>query len=314
LNPYDSSLQARIARANQKADDGQAAIAALTRAVSLRPQSRPLQHELGRALLSAGRYPEAMELYWKLLSRYPNDVDALVNAGLLAARLGHPEEALDDWHRAVDLDPGQANAQLYLGDALSARGEEQAAARHYRVYLQIVGEHPEQHGSESRSVLGALIKVADADARGHRPADAAMGYDAAAALAHKDRDPMMESLALVHHAEFSESEGNPQRAAQLFQRALALDASVTEVKDVAADWAGYGQFLRRNGAPERLAFACFLHAEELLSDTPGVELQTIAKLRATSEAVLGREAAVVRSHKEEVLKEAVNIPPAAFAQ
>ena|SRR5271168_2523680 len=318
LNPYDSSLQASIARADQKTDDGQSAIAALTRAVALRPQSRLLQHSLAHALLSAGRYPEAFDLYQNLLSRYPNDVDALVNAGLLAARLGHPEEALDDWRRAVDLDPTQANAQLYLGDALAARGEEQAAARHYRAYVDMVGAHPEQHGNDGRLTTGALIKVADADGRGHRPADAAMGYDAAAALAHSEGDAMMESLALAHHAEFEEVEGSRQRAAAFFQRALALDPSQMDVKDVAADWAEYGQFLRRSGQPERLAFACLLHAEQLLKDSPGgspgEELKAIGRLREASEKTLGREAAEVRNHLEEVLKVAVSLPAAAFSR
>jgi len=314
LNPYDSALQARIARTDQQANDAQGAITALKRAVELRPQNRGLQHELGHALLSAGYYPEAWELYRNLLSHHPNDVDALVNAGLLAARLGHPEEAMDHWRRAVDLDPGQANAQLYLGDALSTRGEQQAAARHYRAYLQAVAAHPEEHGSDRRSMLGALIKVADADARGHRPADAALGYDSAAALASQEGEPMLESLALVHHAAFSESEGNPQLAAQLFQRALAIDAGLADAQDVAADWAGYGQFLRRHDQPERLAFACMLHAEDLLRNSPGDEQKAVTQLRAASEARLGREAAAARSHQEGALKEAAGLPPATFTR
>jgi tetratricopeptide (TPR) repeat protein len=314
LDPYDSGLLARIARADETAKDEPAAIGALTRALALRPESRGLQEALARALLAAGKYPEAYQLYQKVLSRDPKNVEALVNAGLLAQRMGHAEEAMDDWNRAVDLDPSQGNAQLYLGDALSALGEEQAAARHYRAYLQLVTEHPQQHANESHVVLGAIIKVADAYVRANQPERATVGYDEAVALATKEYDVAMETIALVHHAELAERLGHPAPAAQIFQRALAVDTGFNDVPSVAADWAEYGQFLRRHGQPERLVFACFLHAEELLQATPGAERDTIVRLRAESESRLGAAAAAVRKQRETVLKQAQGIPAAAFSR
>ncbi len=315
LDPYDSGLLARIARADEKADNSAGAIAALTRAVALRPGSKGLEEALAHALLAAGKYPEAYQLYQKVLARHPKNVEALVNGGLLAQRMGHAEEAMDDWNRAVDLDPSQGNAHLYLGDALSARGEQQAAARHYRAYLQLVLQHPERHANESHLQLGAIIKVADADARVNRPADAALGYDAAVPLAEKDHDITMETLALVHHAELEESQGRPSRALLIFQQALAVDAGFNDAESVAADWGEYGQFLRRHGQPERLVFACFLHAEELLQATPGAERDTIVRLRAESESRLGAAAAAaVRKEPEAVLNEAENLPASAFGK
>jgi len=314
LNPYDSGVLGLIARAKEQAKDLPGAVAAFTRAVDLRPQSRALQHSLAHALLSSGQYQQAYDLYDKLLARYPSDVDALVNQGLLAVRLGHAGEALDHWQRAVDLDPGQTNAQLYLADALSGRGEEQAAARHYRAYIDAVTAHPEQHEKENRLVIGALIKVADADARGHRPADAAIGYDAAAALAQKTQDPVMQSMALEHHAEFEVGEGNLQAAAAHFQRALSVDSASKDVPDAAADWAEYALFLHGSGQPEKYSYACFLKAEQLLGDSTGAEQRTVAKLRAASEVRMGRDAAAVRNNLEEVLKEAAALPPSAFAK
>ncbi|HTQ85405.1 MAG TPA: tetratricopeptide repeat protein [Candidatus Solibacter sp.] len=314
LVPYDSGLLARIARANQKAEDQAAAVVALTRATALRPHSRGLQESLAQALVSAGRYPEAYQRYQELLAQYPNDVAALVNAGVLAQRLGKPDEAVDRWNRAVDLDPSQGNAQLYLGDALAARGEEQAAARHYRAYLKLTTDHPELHPGESHLQLGAIIKVADAWAHTRHPAEAAIGYDAAIPLAQKDHDVAMESIALIHHAELEESQGRITRAAQFFQRGLAVDAGYNDAPSVSADWAEYGQFLRRHGQPERFSFACFLHAEELLQGTPGPERDTISKLRAESEARLGAAAAGVRKQKDAVLAESATIPAAAFSR
>ncbi len=315
LNPFDSSLLARIARVNQRAGDTTDEINMLIRAVSLNPRSRPLRRSLARALLAAKRYQDADGVYRDLLARYPNDVEALVNDGLLAQRLGRPDEAMDDWRRALALDPSQGNAQLYLGDALGARGEEQAAARHYRAFLQLVAAHPEQHTSDGRIQLAALVKVADADAHVRDTAKAALEYDSAVVLAEKEHDGMMESLALVHRAELEIYEQRSRAAAQSFQRALALDAALPNSRAVASDWGEYGQFLESQNQPERLVFACFLHAEALLENTPGEELQAIRQLRATSEARLGRPAAAaVRASLDAALKQAAAVPAASFPQ
>ncbi len=310
LDPYDSGLLARIARADQDAKNSPAAIDALTRALQLRPRARGLQAALAHELLLAGQYQEAFQRYQKLLEQYPNDVDALVNAGVLAQRLGRPAEAVDDWNRAITLDPSQAKAQLYLGDALSARGEEQAAARHYRAYLQLVTQHPERYSSDSHQELGAIIKVADAFARARQPAEAAIGYEAAVPLAEKEHDVAMESLALVHHAELAEAMGIHAQAAQFYQQALQADAAYNDAPSVASDWVEYGQFLRRRGQPERLVFACLLHAEQLIQAEPGSEHDAITKVREDSEARLGATAAAaVRRQPDVVLQEAASVSP-----
>jgi len=314
LNPFDSSLLAHIARLNERAGDSSDEIAMFMRAVKLNPRSRPLRHSLAHALLVAKRYEEADRVYREILAGYPNDVQALVNEGLLAQRLGRPDEAIDDWNRALELNPSAGNPQLYLADALATRGEEQAAARHYRAYLQIVSAHPEQYADQSHQELGAIIKVADAYVHSRHFAEAAFGYDAAVPLAEKDHDVSMESIALMHHAVLAESQGRATQSALLFQRALVVDAGYDDAPSVAADWAEYGQFLRRHGQPERFSFACFLRAEELLQQKPGPERDTIAKLRAQSEARLGGAAAGVRRDREAVLKEATAIPATAFTR
>ena len=314
LNPFDSSLLARIARVNQRAGDTTDEIAMLVRALKLNPRSRPLRRSLARALLTSKRYQDADRVYKDLLSGFPNDVEALVNEGLVQQRLGNLDEAMDEWNRAIAIDPNQGNAQLYLGDALNARGEEQAASRHYREYLKIISAHPEQHAGESHLEIGAIIKVADAYAHSRHPDEAMFGYNSAVSLAEKDHDVAMESLAIVHQAELQEGVGRSAQAAELFQRALAIDAGYDDPPSVAADWAEYGQFLRRHGQPERLSFACFLRAEELLRNSPGSERDTMVKLRTDSEARLGAAgAAAVRRQLDAALKEAASIPVTMFS-
>ncbi|PYU77539.1 MAG: hypothetical protein DMG51_20535, partial [Acidobacteria bacterium] len=233
---------------------------------------------------------------------------------LLAQRLGHGDEAIDSWQRSIDIDPGQANAQHYLAEAEDRRGEVQAAARHYRAYLQIVASHGDEHRNETASVLAALIKVADRDAAGNQQDGALAGYNAAIQFAERANAQALESLALVHLADLEERQESAVAAASAYQRALAIDAGLSDPTSAASDWFNYAQFLDRRHLPERLVFACFLRAEELASATPGIQLNTIREARRESEAHLGREAAAVRRSSGVVAKEALALPASLFAR
>jgi tetratricopeptide (TPR) repeat protein len=314
LNPDDSSVQARLARAELLAGNRDASLLALQRAVDVSPDNFVQQESYARGLIEAGRTADAYAQYQKILGRWPHNTDALVNSGLLAQRLGHGDEAIDDWERAVDLDPAQSNAQIYLAQALEQRGEAQAAARHYRAYLQIVAAHRMEHGGEGSTVIAALIKVADADATAKQVKEAMQGYRAAIAFAEKTKQRTLESLALSHLADLQEKQEDAAGAAQSFQHALALDASVDDARNAASDWLNYGEFLRRQHQPERFVFACMLRAEDLMKTTPGDELSVIATARAESEVRLGREAAAVRRQSETVAKEALSLAASTFSR
>jgi tetratricopeptide (TPR) repeat protein len=313
LNPDDSSAQMQLARAAEAAGEHDAALAALQQAAAANPDKESLQQAYARGLITAGRDADAYALYRKVLARSPNDVDALVNYGLLAQRLGHREEAIDSWQRAVAADPMQANAQLYLAQSLEQQGELQAAARHYRAYLQIAGKHPDEHRGEGSVVISALLKVADADAVAQQPDEALRGYQAAAQFAQKLGNASLESLALVHAAEVQDHRGDDAEAARSFQDALMLDETQGEPRAAATDWFNYGQFLRRQKQPERLVFACFYRAEDLMSTTPGEELTAIVKARQESAARIGAEAGALPVQLSTLLSQALSLPPSAFS-
>ena len=315
LNPDDSAVQMRLARAETLAGRRDASIAALQRAASISPDSFSRQEAYARGLIEGGRDPEAAAQYQKMLGRWPRNADALLNYGLLEQRQGHGEEAIDSWQRAIDVDPGQSNAQIYLAQALEARGEPQAAARHYRAYLQFVAAHRDEHPAEAAKVIAALIKVADTDAAVNQQSDALKGYNAAIQFAEKANAKPLETLALVHMADLQEKREDIASGATAYQRALAIDASLSDPLSAASDWFNYGQFLRRQHQPERLVFACFLHAEGLVNTTPGAELTAIAQARAESEARLGgREAGAVRRSNGAVAEEALKLSAASFSR
>jgi tetratricopeptide (TPR) repeat protein len=231
----------------------------------------------------------------------------------LAQRLGHGEEAQDSWQHAVELDPGQTNAQLYLAQSLEQQGELQAAARHYRVYLQVVNLHHDEHVGEGSVVVSALIKVADADAASHHDGEAMESYRAAEKFAVKLGSASLQTLAMVHAAEVQEHMGDAAAAAESYQQALLLDETKGEPQATASDWFNYAQFLRRQKQPERLIFACLYRAEDMMNTTPGDALGAIVAARKESETRLGLESRSVPATLSKLLSEALSIPASAFA-
>jgi tetratricopeptide (TPR) repeat protein len=312
LDPDDSSVQVRLARAEQLAGKRDASLAALKQAALISAGRLPEQEAYARGLIEAGRDADAYAQYKKILGRWPRNTDALVNYGLLAQNLRHEEEAIDSWEQAVDIDPRQANAQIYLAQALDSRGESQAAARHYRAYLQVVASHKAEHRDEASTVIAAVIKVADADVAVNHQGEALEGFNAAIQFAETAKDKALESLARVHLADLEEKREKVLEAAMNYQRALAIDASLSDAVSAGSDWFNYGQFLRRQGQPERLVFSCLLHAQELASNTPGAALATIDKALSESEVRLGHQATNVRRSSNAIAREALDLPASAF--
>jgi len=314
INPYDSFVEERIARAETKQGQPDQAVAALTRAVAINPSSIALQQATARALITDGRYADAYAHYQKMLERFPRDTDALTNYGLLAARLGHPEEAIDSWQKSVDVNPDQPNAHLYLAEGFDQRGEPAAAARHWKLFLQFASANPQTAPGApaftQQQLLGATVQLADDLSRINQSAAALTQYDTAIAQAQQTGDVKLESLALAHRADLQAKNGDVAAAAQSYQRGLALDAKSRDTQAEASDWFNYGQFLRSQNAPDELVYASFLHSENLLGGTAGSGLATVQTARHQVERKMGAKAAAgAQGNLPGLLARAVNYVP-----
>jgi tetratricopeptide (TPR) repeat protein len=318
INPYDSFVEERIARAETQQGQRDQAVAALTRAVAINPSSITLQQAAARALIANGRYADAYAHYKKMLERFPRDTDALTNYGLLAVRLGHPEEAMDSWQKSVDINPNQPNAHLYLAQAFDQRSEPAAAARHWNLFLQFAPENPQSAPDApaftQQQILAAIVQFADDEARINQSAAALTQYDLAIAQTQQADDAKLESLALVHRADLQSKTGDAAAAAQSYQLGLALDAKSGDAAAEALDWFNYGQFLRRQNAPDELVYASFLRAENLLSGASGSELaavQTAQTARRQVESKMSsKAAALAHGSLPALLQRAANFAPA----
>ena len=312
MNPYDSMLQARIAMAETKAGRKDDAVHSLTRAVAINPHNAALQHACARAMLEDGRYTDAYDHYAKMLAMFPRDPDALVNYGLLAVRLGHPDDAIDSWEKAVDADPGQPNPHLYLAEAFEQRREFAAAARHWEAFLRFAAAHPGDSMLAKAQDISATIQLAD-DQSSTNHADAALaGYLSAVALAERAGDARLEALAFAHLADLQEKRGDVKSAAHSYQRGLAVDAKASDPHSEAFDWFNYGQFLRRHSQPDDLAYACVLRAESLLASSGGADLQTVQTIRKQMESSLGKKSATAQKDVPALLARAAALPASAF--
>jgi tetratricopeptide (TPR) repeat protein len=183
LNPYDSATYVRLAQAASDAGDANAAVDALRRAVAANPQNPTLAQGLIRRLIEADRLREAYTESQALLARWPDDVDALVNAGVLAWRLGDEAAAEGWWKRALEQDPSQLRVQLYLAERLDARGATAEALPHYRRYLELVTQAAAGARPEAREIVSAVVKYGDALARDGQRDQARTQYDLAVRMA-----------------------------------------------------------------------------------------------------------------------------------
>jgi len=312
MEPYDSMVLTRVGSAEESMGQSGEAIDALTRAANLNPHNEALQQACARALIADGRLADAYAWYKKMLEVFPDDSDALVNYGLLAAKLGHPgEESIDAWQKAAEADPDNTEAHLYLAEAADQSGDLAKAARHWHAYLQLTPEESISPAATQQRIAAA-IQVADDEARLNETSAALDDYSSAVSLAGAARDMKLESVAVAHLADEQEKAGDVSAAAASHQRALSLDAKNNDLQGEAFDWFNYGQFLHRHSLPDELAYACLLRADDLLASYGGEELKTVEAARRELESRLGKNAGQVRKDLPKLLASAVSLPASSF--
>jgi pentatricopeptide repeat protein len=278
----------------------------------LDPHNPELQNALAQALIENGRYDEAYQRYQEMLAAFPRNADALVNYGLLAAKFGHPNEAVDAWSKAVAIAPDQPNAHLYLAETYDQNRQPAAAVPNWRAFLRFAAAHPDDPAAGRLQQISATIRLADDDSAVNGANPAQSEYLSAVALAERMGDTKLASLALVHLADLQDRTGDVKSAAESYQRALALDAKANDPHAEASDWFNYGQFLRRHGLPDVLAYACVLHAEQLLASSGGPDLETVKKVRSQMESHLPKRAAVSQKNLPALLVQAADLPASSF--
>jgi len=261
LNSFDEPLQIRLAQTETKAGNAQKAEISWRRAIQLNPTDPAPRQGLLRLLIDQKRLQEAFTLTETSLAYTPRDPNLLVDRGLLALQRGQADVALTSWNQALAADSNQPLAHLYLGDELDREGKPQAAAGHYRSFLESVARRQPGARPSPDLVIGVVLRMADCEARSSQAEAAIKSYSMAASLAAETNRPRFESVAEMNEAELEARSGRMDDALALYQRALRLDDSIADNAAGGLDWFNYGRFLEESGFPARLAYACIVKSE-----------------------------------------------------
>jgi protein O-mannosyl-transferase len=109
------------------------------------PRSGRAHSNLGRALLEAGQFPEAMTQCELALRMNPNNAEAHYNLGFILQRMGKVPEAVGEYEQTLRLKPEHADAHYNLGVALEKTGQEPKAITHYKQAIQFDPDNVEAH-------------------------------------------------------------------------------------------------------------------------------------------------------------------------
>jgi tetratricopeptide (TPR) repeat protein len=194
-----------------------------------------LQKDLANAfqLHQSGDLVAAAHGYAAILSRDPEQVDALQMLGVLRQQQGQFAEAAVLLEKAVALRPGEASFHSNLAEAYRALSQFERAVGCCRTALQLKPEYPEAHNN-----LGLALKALGWFAEAAAEFRAALALRPGFALAHSNLGIALRSLGQLEPAIFH------------FRTALGLSPSLVST------WANLGQVLLDLGRPDEALTPC----------------------------------------------------------
>ena len=109
--------------------------------VNKNPGSWLAHNGLGVIYAREGRQEEAIQEYLITLRLQPNSADAHFNLGNAYNRTGRQEEAIQEFLTALRLQPDHMDAHINLGNAYSRQGRQEEAIREYLTALRLQPDH-----------------------------------------------------------------------------------------------------------------------------------------------------------------------------
>ena len=214
------------------------AIAAIGKALALRPDDAVLLNALGGVLGEAGRGDAALAAFRRACELKPDLASAWCNLGMMLQSRASIEEAHSAFARAVECEPGYTLARTGLANTLKMLGRGEAAAAEYRAVLELDPANVHAWGGlgELKTVrfddreFGMLLELhargSDGDASRAVEERATIAFALARAL--EERARYAEARAAFDHANEAMRRITPWDAAA-FSRSIAEIARVFDV-------------------------------------------------------------------------------------
>jgi tetratricopeptide (TPR) repeat protein len=118
----------------------------------------------------------------------------------------------------------------------------------------------------------------------------------------------LQAFADVSYAALEATRGKKADALRLYQSALKLDKGLNDPRSEAADWYGYGLFLRDAGFDGRLAYVSLLNAESLMQSAhDSADAEPIEQARLDLEKTLAGKADSIQRKRQPVIEEALSV-------
>lgn len=131
--------------------DAEGAVAHISRAVSVRSDAQYLGN-LGAALNAAARHEEALAALQRAVSLKPEFAEAWSNLGMAYKELLKLDEAARSYRRAIEIRPNEAGFHFNLANVLASAGDIVPAEAEYREALRLRPGH-----AGAANALGALL-------------------------------------------------------------------------------------------------------------------------------------------------------------
>jgi tetratricopeptide (TPR) repeat protein/S1-C subfamily serine protease len=117
------------------------ALASISQAINLESQDPTIFNEKAGLLSQLKRYPEALAIYDGILTKEPK-AWAYVNRGIVKYELGDKKGSIDDYDKAIQLNPQYAGAYVDRGIAKSDLGDNNGAMSDYERAIAIDPQFP----------------------------------------------------------------------------------------------------------------------------------------------------------------------------
>lgn len=303
INPFDSMASYR--RANMLADSGEMELAMdeLRRAIAINPYAASVQRLLPLLVAREGMRLKDMRLlreadqgfaYLPMLFR--PDFSTLVNWGIVAVTLGNEEEGIERLKKGVELEPGDAQARMYLGDAYMMRADYENASIQFGEFLEITGPRAMDSPENISANIAVAMKMGDALAGMGKTQDALFWFQKVVDVSMSVSQFELASQAFARAGEVQEQSGFIPQAAGLFRSAIEVAAKSGYEEPQGRAWYHYARFLRRQRASSDVVFAASVRSEEMLRATLSDSVESATALRREIERTIGEDrAAEVRA-------------------